>query len=281
MEQKQINQNSLSMGSEQSQSKGFFASLADFFDSIDRTIQNILNSEGFKLFKEVLIGVGKIILDYANKTAKEADIILINMGWWIFPDWTPADIFNVVSLYKEGKKKQIEMQIMTFFDNKKLNKILKEWKQNPLLKSRIHILKDAIWAHNKGKYTLSVPVLLPQLEGIMVEGLELKGKVRYKELRESFKDKLKASEVDFIYTIKSSGYRIIEQYISEKFEWGEPINLKVSRHAILHGHHTNYNRKKTSLKLILLIDYVQKVMSNNFKIFASSLPTIRYEPSSL
>jgi hypothetical protein len=143
----------------------------------------------------------------------------------------------------------------------------------------MHILKDAVWAHKKEKYTLSVPALLPQLEGIMVEGLALRGKVKYKQLKESFEEKLKTPEVDFIYTIKSSGYSVIAQYISEQFEWGQSINSRVSRHSILHGHHTNYNRKKTSLKLILLIDYVQKVMSDNLKILTSNPPIIHYEDS--
>lgn len=261
MEQKQITQPSPQLEPEKASSKGFLQNLFDVFESINKTIQNIINSEGFKLFIESMVVIGKILYDYVIKTAKEADIILINMGWWILPDWTISEIFNVVSLYKEGKKKEIEKQIISFFDNKKLNRMLKEWKQNPLLKSRMHILKDAIWAHNKGKYTLSVPALLPQLEGIMVEGLELTGRVPYKELKESFEAKLKTPEENFISITKSSGYRIIEKYISEKFEWGQPTNSKaVGRHTILHGHHTNYNRKKTSLKLILLIDYVQKVM---------------------
>lgn len=277
MEQEQINQTSSPLELRQSKPKGFLDGLVDFVESLNKTFRNIINSEGFKLFIDSLAQIGKILVDYANKTAKAADIILINMGWWILPEWTPADIFNVVLLYKEGKEKQIEKQIMAFFDNKKLNKMLREWKQNSLLKSRIHILKDAIWAHNQGKYTLSVPVLLPQLEGIMVEGLELKGKVRYKEIKDSFEDKLKTPEADFIFTIKSSGYRIIEQYISENFEWGQATSSKLSRHAILHGHQTNYNRKKTSLKLILLIDYVQKVLSNNLKILASHPPTIQYK----
>ncbi|MDD5477719.1 MAG: hypothetical protein PHG87_05960 [Candidatus Omnitrophica bacterium] len=279
MEQEQINQTSSPLELGQFKPKGFLDGLVDFVESLDKTFRKIINSEGFKLFIDSLAQIGKILVDYANKTAKAADIILINMGWWILPEWTPTDIFNVVLLYREGKEKQIEKQIMTFFDNKKLNKMLKEWKQSHLLKSRIHILKDAIWAHNQGKYTLSVPALLPQLEGIMVEGLELKGNVRYKEIKDSFQDKLKASEVDFIFTIKSSGYRIIEQYISEKFEWGQITSSKFSRHAILHGHYTNYNRKKTSLKLILLIDYVQKVLSNNLKILPSHPSTIQYEDS--
>jgi len=257
----QITQSSPRPEPEKQTPKSFLDSLLDFFDSINKAIENIVNSEGFKLFLDVMAEIGKMIYAYVTKTAKEADVILIDMGWWILPDWTVTNIFDVVSLHKEGKKKEIEKQIMSFFNNKKLNMMLKEWKQNPLLKSRMHILKDAIWAHNKGKYTLSVPALLPQLEGIMVEGLELTGRVPYKELKESFKEKLKTPEENFISITKSSGYRIIEKYISEKFEWGQPTSLKaVGRHTILHGHHTNYNRKKTSLKLILLIDYVQKVL---------------------
>ena len=95
----------------------------------------------------------------------------------------------------------------------------------------------------------------------MIEGLGLTGKVQYKQLKESFKTRLEIPEDDFISITKTSGYKIIEKFISEKFEWGQSEKSKVGRHTILHGHHRNYNRKKTSLKLILLIDYTQKVLN--------------------
>jgi hypothetical protein len=128
MEQAQIRQVSPQLVQEDTRPKGFLQSLVDFFEAVDRTVQNIVNSEGFKLFTEALVQIGKVMLDYANKTAKAADIILIKMGWWILPEWSVADIFNVVLLYKEGKEKQIERQIIAFFDDKKLNKMLSEWK---------------------------------------------------------------------------------------------------------------------------------------------------------
>ena len=39
--------------------------------------------------------------------------------------------------------------------------------KSQIFKPRIPIIKDIIWAHNKGKYTLSVPCLIIQIEGIL------------------------------------------------------------------------------------------------------------------
>jgi hypothetical protein len=53
-------------------------------------------------------------------------------------------------------------------DNYKyLIEAVQSWESHPLFVPRMHILKDALQAHCRGLYTLSVPALINQIEGVL------------------------------------------------------------------------------------------------------------------
>lgn len=45
--------------------------------------------------------------------------------------------------------------------------IIEAFEESQILKSRAPVIKDILWAHNKTRYTLSVPLLIIQIEGIL------------------------------------------------------------------------------------------------------------------
>lgn len=54
--------------------------------------------------------------------------------------------------------------------------------------------------------------------------------------------------------------RFMEGMFSESFEWGKPSQR--GRSPILHGHYVHYDDHILSLKLILLIDYIQHLIAS-------------------
>ena len=93
-------------------------------------------------------------VEYSKETLEEASTVLVNLGWWIYPDWDFRSLRNIINLHNEGKDKEIEASILGYFNEKKLDNMTDSWKSNPLLKSRTPVLEDAIWAHKQGKFTL-------------------------------------------------------------------------------------------------------------------------------
>jgi hypothetical protein len=47
--------------------------------------------------------------------------------------------------------------------------MLADWKSNPITASRVPILEEALWAHTQGRFALSIPPFLAQLEGIVLD----------------------------------------------------------------------------------------------------------------
>ncbi len=48
-----------------------------------------------------------------------------------------------------------------------LIEIVERWESNRFFRRRMHIFRDALWAHVNGRYTLSVAALTPQVEGLV------------------------------------------------------------------------------------------------------------------
>jgi len=214
-------------------------------------------TEAISKFKECYEAIEAVSME-ANETIKDAHDILFDLGWWIYPEWSFVDLKHIVELNKAGKKKEIEAEIIDYFSEQILDEILSQWKKNKKLQGRCSILEDAIWAHKQQKYTLSIPPLLSQIEGVINENSGKTGRISQRDCIKSLKATLQNNPSAKSYTLFSDTLIIfIEQILRQEFEWGKPS--KKGRNPILHGHYVNYADKVFSLKLVLLIDFIQNV----------------------
>lgn len=157
-------------------------------------------------------------------------------------------------------------------DWKMLVNMTKEWENNALFKARSTIIQDALEAHILGKYTLSIPALLPQVEGIL-SSVTKKSAGRPKKLLSEALSKdqseflsevsegllLKLATSSFLYNEIDPVY-----FLPEKFsEWLRSQGLIeeniMNRHAILHGIQINYSSKINSLRAFLLLDSLYSI----------------------
>lgn len=199
-------------------------------------------------------------MQYATKTIQEADEILLNLGWWIYPDWAIPSLNNIIKAHKAGKDGEIEKEILKYFDEKKLDEMEENWKSNSKLSHRMPILEQAVWAHKQGKYILSILALLTNVEGIINENSGRKGYIKHEEclsiLIDYVNKKIKTGSLYSLYPLAI--LKFAASLLRERFEWGK--QSKKGRHPILHGHYVSYNDRVFSLKLILLIDFIQNLI---------------------
>jgi hypothetical protein len=112
------------------------------------------------------------------------------------------------------------------------------------------ILRDVIDSHINKKYTLSIPTLLPHIEGTLSEYYITNTEPGKKKIN-IYIDYL-LEENDRYLPFKG----IIVDKLYEHFHWGDQYLPSLSRHAILHGADTNYYTEINSLKVILIFDMI-------------------------
>lgn len=218
-----------------------------FYDAIEQPIKQITASLR-KTFAEV------------SEKERNVQYHCIRTGWYVsYLNAAISGIIELADMIDNEQFEQVEIEIQDFAKtqiDKTLHQVESNWPH------RLEILRDAFQAHRQGLYTLSIPVLLAQADGISKEifGVQL-----YK--KESGAPKTK---------------KVVEQYATQYYDWLiEPlrvvssvaVNTKdrdkkreedslygpLNRHGVLHGIDIDYATEANSLRAIMLINYLADV----------------------
>ena len=169
-------------------------------------------------------------------------------------DFDVTDMRYVVEAHDSFPPREAEVQINAFMlqrhDSDYVSGRLDDWKRHKWITSRIPILEAAVNAHIQGLYELSIPALLPQIEGIIWDGYGSRDGCHQPEEMRLAKSLL-GDGLDFLNEVARVFFL---NTLLHEFELGQPVP-GLSRHAILHGIDTHYATVTNSLKLILLFDY--------------------------
>ena len=123
--------------------------------------------------------------------------------------------------------------------------------------SRSAILRDAFDAHRQGKYTLSVPAFLTQVDGFFYDRCD--ANLFYGESRKALRKRVEAmpSELSRMYLGALLNTRL-PLLLSEKHRPDDFSGL--NRHQVLHGLVTDYGTQESSLKAVALLYYCAFVL---------------------
>jgi len=198
---------------------------------------------------------------------------LTESGWIISPsldDMPVSYIRKAVVRYNNGDKGKALSNLMKNYygiDNgwNKLEDTVATWKSNKLFTSqRIKIIYDCLWAHKNKKYTLSIPTLLPIIEGVASnyckkKGLKIDEKATTKKAKETV-NFLKAQGNDYeseilLYFIENQLYISTDMLKMKKNKNKKLLN----RHGILHGSYSGYPDGTRSLKCFLILDVLSSL----------------------
>lgn len=206
--------------------------------------------------------IGPILRELAELglTAQQYPVVMYALGWPPVDCFTTKEQLRIIDAYNrepeqiESLRATIEKAIISRYDGPRLDAMVAHWRTRPLLKRRMNILEQAVHAHVEGRYALTVPTVLAQLEGLIADGFVHHGKM-YLSHYKGYLGRLLSPELLRRHdeTVKDFMVKVI----LAGFEHGNPLPSNVSRHAILHGADTTYDTVEYSLKTVLLFDYVQ------------------------
>jgi hypothetical protein len=193
---------------------------------------------------------------------------------------TPDIINVVVEKYEQGEKRAIVPLIEGFYrrnSHENLKRAVSSWSSYEFFSPRMHIFHDALDAHIAKKWTLTVPTILPHIEGIageilLASGLPFKNESiivdkGYKTYPSSVYGNMAASEVTLtMEIIIDSLLEYLEGtlYAYKNFKAYPSIRRLsgLNRHAILHGYQINYATRLNSLRCFLALDSLSMLKGN-------------------
>ncbi|EOO33277.1 hypothetical protein IIU_03390 [Bacillus cereus VD133] len=247
--------------------------MSSFFESIGAIGQRIQETLDSFDFKERLISLREWAKE-AEETTLKFKTIMVELG---FPPHDFMPIYSrqrVIQLYGEKgieyTKRFLERYMCMFAYNKEtLIEMRNSWQRAEWLEKRFSIINTVIEGHLNGHYMLTVPTMLAQIEGVLVEGiLKLEAvapdeQIKYRHQKSFLGQFLLGDKGSF-----SFDEQIEEFYLNTvlaNFDRGKEVESDLSRHAILHGEDVSYGTKINSLKSILIFDYLFDKLNDAYK----------------
>ncbi|WP_061334291.1 hypothetical protein, partial [Clostridium botulinum] len=255
-----------------------------------KNITNVIKPIQFQ-HQNIINDLAKISYDMAKKfdditnsinaikfpeKVKEINTELLKFGWYTFGEFSINDInqlYNIIEEYKTDndvkKYRENINKVMNDFINNESEELIK--KILNIFPDRYKIIEDAYNAHKRGLYTLSIPVLLTQADGICKEmlGVSLYSKPRGKnepKTKNSLESLLKENNIEvgkdsciysmLYYPLEILSCLVVNTWDIDKKYNNNEIYSKFNRHAIIHGTDTGYNNRTNSNKCIAILYYL-------------------------
>jgi len=247
----------------------FFGHLArSFFETLGEVATKLdeLPIEDKQKIKEGLIRLlsanGKAPASIKLLTSEDEELsrILSARGWWVLHrDINGPVKRELLRLGREEKTSEIDSYLCSLFaenDGARLTERITAWFKVPYLADRKQIILESLEAHRAGKWTLTIPTLLPLIDGLM-------RRFRKEHLRPS-KNPKRAMQVDKFAKyyqrnqtklLGKSFTRFMQEHVFATFDFNNGASpSSINRHAILHGEIFDYATEANSLRVILFLD---------------------------
>jgi hypothetical protein len=197
-----------------------------------------------------------------TKQDDELRRVLSDRGWWVLQKDINGPVKReLLRLGREGEADQIDKYLCALFnenDGARLKAKIEMWFEVPYLAERKQIILDSLEAHRSGKWTLSIPALLPLIDGIV-------RRFRRERLRRS-KNQGRTMHVDKFteyYRKKQprhfggsfASFVHKHMFATYDFNNGTPPS-SINRHGIMHGEISDYATEANSLRVFLLLDTI-------------------------
>lgn len=247
-------------GLKQSLNLGTKVNYGEKLISFDNLYKSVLNE-----IKPFIIDLNSVILsrNSIKESIKNKAMKMNSFDWWIISS-LPIGIVDEIDKYNEKlDRDKVDCIMCNFYSEnnfEELDKFIDKWIKLNYFKNRIDILRDSIEVHKLGKYTLTVPTLIPIIEGVIREFMLDKYSIfseGFKPIYRGFKDK-----VDELSNFLVSYVIACIDKLYCRFNPIKPNEVDdFSRHKISHGLATEYASEANSLKIILLLDEIFEIIS--------------------
>jgi hypothetical protein len=221
-------------------------------------------------------------IQYLGEYLRRKDIAIpfTECGLWLTPSMTPGLVLVVIERYEQGRKRTIPAVIDGFYRQNNwrvLRDAVKRWESYEFFVPRMPIFYDALEAHINKKWTLTVPTLIPHIEGIAGEILLANKLVLSKDAiiltqgqktyPSSLFGKLRADKVTpTMDVIISSLLYYLEGTLYEYKDFKDFPKIRrlktLNRHAVMHGYQINYATRLNSLRCFLALDSLSMLKGN-------------------
>jgi len=192
----------------------------------------------------------------ADAREREAAQALFEMGWWMPHSAMTSFVTEVRRLALTGDRTAVRHAMTESSHSRSFARQVRNgWMRHPVFADRRRFILDGLADHQRGRYRVSIPTLLPHLEGIAMA---------------AFAPGTKRTKVPAVVTEAAGTYdELMGEAIVDaatklwtryEFDQVRASGPQLNRHLILHGRSTGYGTEENSTKLLFAFDLLASLV---------------------
>ncbi len=193
--------------------------------------------------------------------SRKYDAALAKLGWWFPPNLPASEFVDAGELAIAGKRIPLRQHMARQVQGRRARGLVEEWLGEPLFRDRRRFLIDGARDHKEGRYRVSIPTLLPLIEGIAIEAF------MGKSGDTSPKSAVKAG----VSAYGDAADEALLQTVT--FLWTKTDFLTfrgssrlLNRHVVLHGRSLGYATEANSAQVFFALDHLHALIKAAAKI---------------
>ena len=189
---------------------------------------------------------------------------LMECKWFPYAAWAAdlnlfAEVGDIMATSRGASKrreKRIDQAILSYYDKTKIKAIKRAWRQMDIDSHIKRILGQAIEAHLRGEYALTISSLSTMWEGLIYI------KANNATMQDRHRQRMEITKKDLAALTESNDYnKIFSDYfdrfiVSQCNAVSDVVDGVPNRHGVSHSWYHKYPNKKASLNAILLTDFI-------------------------
>jgi hypothetical protein len=181
-----------------------------------------------------------------------------------------SELDRLLKIRGARRGEAIDKRICSLFRSRRYKRIgtmSRAWWSVPYLRERRPIIRQALGAHKKRKWALSISTLLPLVDGLAAEIRKANPKLTVVTAKNGKPRLIAVADVVTLYDPAGRapewGTMVVSTVCGSMFKSydfdSQPAPAKINRHGVLHGRITKYHTEANSLKIILLLDVMAHI----------------------
>lgn len=167
------------------------------------------------------------------------------------------EVFEVLNTSRGASKRReqrIDKLILSYYTPERIKQMKRIWKESDLEPHIKRILGQAVRAHLRGEYALTITCLATMWEGLIHHKLHVEGRFGQKKTKEGLAKLIDENDYEAIFSDFYENLIVSQCDTVDDLKEGVP-----NRNGVSHSKYKKYPNKKASLNAILLTDFIIKL----------------------
>lgn len=188
----------------------------------------------------------------SSEIQRRYDDALRGIGWWLPPSVSMSFFWEVGRLADERKRLAVRWAMADYAKSRAFGQSVERWMDLDVFNERRRFIRDGLKDHRRGRYRVSIPTLLPHIEGIAMAAFGPTSRGGPRDL---------ITRISTVYD-PIMGHAMVDAVgvLWENRDFDQYSPRALNRHFILHGRSTGYATEENGVKVLFALDLLASVI---------------------